>query len=207
MQTEHDLPCSSRNIIDMMQNIYPLININNKAMGILLDIARSTLKRLCVELALLTHRTNLIQTRDVISAVTLVYVRELARQAIFNINHFVQDSCGLKIDCTRVHKALENVMPKHRFGKKAVIAITAAIEYIIHEILEISGHPLNRTYRSHIAPVNIHSAIALDDELSELFNEVLYNDFTLPEPSIDTTKVALMIITDDEERAVPFEYI
>jgi histone H3/H4 len=178
MQTEHDTPCNSQDILDVLNNLYPGIKLNNKAMGILLDIAKRTLQRLCIELkSLMSNKnSNLIQTSDVEFAVKIRFARGLYRSASSKMKRSVEDELGVKLSCTRVHHSLKREMPNYRFGKKAVIAVTAAIEFMIAEIIGCSAALLrDNSNDSHIAPIHIHESIGFDEELSLFYNETVYD--------------------------------
>ena len=88
---------------------------------------------------------------------------------------FVQMStkAGLNFPVPRIAKMLKTHKYAHRIGVGAAVYITAVLEYIIHEILEISIEVLKLKKRSRINPSHISDAIKQDQDLADFFQGIL----------------------------------
>ena len=81
--------------------------------------------------------------------------------------------CGLNLPVPRIAGMLKTNKYAHRIGKGAAVYMTAVLEYIIHEILEIAVEVLKVKKKMRINPSHISAAIKQDEELNEFFSGIL----------------------------------
>lgn len=73
---------------------------------------------------------------------------------------------GLVFNVYRVHRMIRSKM---KISKKASVFLTAAVEYLCAEILELAGCAAFEFKRKRLHPRHIMLAVRGDDELTVLF--------------------------------------
>ena len=80
---------------------------------------------------------------------------------------------GLQFPVARVAKAMNVGKYASRIGGKAPVALTAVMEYLMAEVLELSGNAASDAKKRRIAPNAIVCAIQKDDELKQMISVVV----------------------------------
>ena len=79
------------------------------------------------------------------------------------------DLAGLKMSVSRIDTGLRANVLADRISDKASIALAAAIEYLVAEIVELAGNSTRDDKRVRITTRDIKLVIGSDEELSDLF--------------------------------------
>ena len=75
---------------------------------------------------------------------------------------------GLIFPVSRVGRLLKRDRINTRIGRDATVVMTAVMEYIAHEIIELSISAAKDGHKKRIIPKHISLALANDDELAKL---------------------------------------
>lgn len=97
--------------------------------------------------------------------------------------------CGLEFPPTRCTRLIRKVAPTDRVSANAGVAIAAAIEYLVAEIVEASGDVAKESGFKRIKPRHITLAVRNDDHMSSVFGDShLYSGGVIPrvEPEVET---------------------
>lgn len=76
---------------------------------------------------------------------------------------------GLQFPVSRIGRYLRTGKYAARVGAGAAIYLTAVLEYLIAEVLELSGNAARDNKKSRIIPRHIQLAVRNDEELNKLF--------------------------------------
>ncbi|KFP04176.1 hypothetical protein N300_03174, partial [Calypte anna] len=79
---------------------------------------------------------------------------------------------GLQFPVGRIYRLLKKGKYTDRVSPGAAIYLTAVLEYLSAEILELSGNAAQENKRSRILPRHILLAVRGDGELNQLFSSV-----------------------------------
>ncbi len=114
-------------------------------------------------------------------------------------------ACGLSFPVDLVARDLR------RFGHPTVepgaaVYLSAVLEYLTAEIIELSGNAARRDRNTHIQPMHLHEAVEADNELSSLIHKM--NEFTEPNRFgyYQPPDAVPSTITNASERAVSAAY-
>ena len=77
---------------------------------------------------------------------------------------------GLQFPVARIGRFLKEGKFAARIGAGAPVYLAAVLEYLIAEILELSGNAARDNRKTQIEPSHIQLAIRNDEELNKLFN-------------------------------------
>lgn len=81
-----------------------------------------------------------------------------------------QQKAGLVLPVARIGKVVRsNLSHKDHVSMEAMIAVTAAAEYFVQELLELSGNTAIDKKKQQIKPTMIHEAIVGDPMLDRAF--------------------------------------
>ncbi len=80
---------------------------------------------------------------------------------------------GLQFPVSRIRRHLKSSAADLRLADNAAVYLTAVCEYMVTEMLEISGDVAKVGHRKRIRPSDIRTAIRNDDELFSLLNNVI----------------------------------
>lgn len=86
---------------------------------------------------------------------------------------------GLLFPVARVHRLLKKGRYAKRLGVVAAVHVTAVMEYLTAEILELAGNAARDNKKSRIAPRHIQLAVRNDEEL-----KILLSDITIMEGGV-----------------------
>ena len=79
---------------------------------------------------------------------------------------------GLQFPVSRVHRYLVKGNYADRIGSGASVYLTAVMEYLAAEVLELSGNAARDNKRSRIIPRHVQLAVRNDEELNKLLANV-----------------------------------
>ena len=79
---------------------------------------------------------------------------------------------GLTFPVGRVHRLLRRGNYAQRVGSGAPVYLTAVLEYLAAEILELAGNAARDNKKSRIIPRHLQLAIRNDEELNKLLGNV-----------------------------------
>ncbi|XP_028026447.1 histone H2A, sperm-like [Bombyx mandarina] len=79
---------------------------------------------------------------------------------------------GLSLPVGRIHRILRNGNYASRIGTGAAVYLTAVLEYLAAEILELAGKAAEDNGRTRISPRHILLALRKDDELNRMLSGV-----------------------------------
>ena len=79
---------------------------------------------------------------------------------------------GLSFPVGRVHRLLRKGNYAQRVGSGAPVYLTAVLEYLAAEILELAGNAARDNKKSRIIPRHLQLAIRNDEELNKLLGHV-----------------------------------
>lgn len=79
---------------------------------------------------------------------------------------------GLQFPVGRVHRFLRKGNYAHRVGAGAPVYLSAVLEYLAAEILELAGNAARDNKKSRIIPRHLQLAVRNDEELNKLMSGV-----------------------------------
>jgi histone H3/H4 len=177
--------CLKTNIYKLLKQIHPGQGISKSAMQVQYDIVCDILDRIMIEANTLCklHVKQVITSRQIQVATQLVLPPELGKiatgqgvQAVTRFIHKEGESgtrsirAGLCFPVGTIHHYMKSKVER-KIGKTAPIYLTAVVEYICAEILNLGGKAIGACKR--ITPKAIGVAIVADDELEQLFSKCI----------------------------------
>lgn len=132
-----------------------------------------------------------IKTRDVMAAVKIVLPGELAKHAVHEGQKAVKrfeaykkqrrafdkssksSKSGIVVSVARVEKLLRESLPKN-VSEEAPIYLTAVLEYLLAELLELSSNSARVHHRITITPTDLSLTTEMDDELNNLMTRLKF---------------------------------
>lgn len=113
---------------------------------------------------------------------------------------------GLQFPVGRLHRALRKGNYADRIGAGAPVYMGAVLEYLVAEILELSGNAATDNKKKRIVPRHILMAIKNDEELNRLLSHVtiseggvLPNINPLLMPKTSKAKVAVATLSNSNQ--------
>ncbi|NXA84919.1 H2A protein, partial [Thryothorus ludovicianus] len=79
---------------------------------------------------------------------------------------------GLAFPVARIHKILKKGQYARRIGIGAAVYVTAALEYLSAEILELAAEAAQQNKKSRLGPRHVLFAIRNDEELNSMLSGV-----------------------------------
>lgn len=87
-------------------------------------------------------------------------------------NKTKSDKAGLILPVTRIYKILKHGNFAPRVGSGAAVSLTAVLEYLASEILDLASEVAAENNKSRLVPRHLVFAIKQDEELSRMLNGV-----------------------------------
>jgi len=84
----------------------------------------------------------------------------------------ISQRSGLQFPVSRVHRKFKNSMTGCRVGIGASVYLSAVLEYLTAEIIELAGYEAHDKHRQRITPQHIQLAVRCDQELHDLLSDV-----------------------------------
>ena len=134
---------------------------------------------------------KIIKVRDVMAAVKIVLPGELAKHAVYDGQKAVKrfeaykkqrrafdkssksSKSGIVVSVARVEKFLRENLPKN-VSEEAPIYLTAVLEYLLAELLELSSNAVHVHHRITITPTELSLITEMDDELNNLMTRLKF---------------------------------
>ena len=197
-QKKSDYTKFNKYIIDILLQIHPDTSLKSETLNELNNIIKFLVHRFAQITNLLLENSSKITVGSiaVMHATNLILNGELIEHAISqgsraltNLNYEIKNPreteqairesnsrrAGLKLSGERIKKLFKKkLLNKTRISIGAVIFITAIVEYICAEILELSGNAAREYKRKRISPNHLKLAIKSDKELSILFKDFIF---------------------------------
>jgi|TARA_B110000046_G_C12921074_1_gene367168 histone H2A len=83
-----------------------------------------------------------------------------------------QTKAGLVFPVSRINKTMKSISGLKRIGGSAPVFLTAVIEYVASEILDLAGTHTINAKRKRVTPEDVILGIRSDDELSKLCGSI-----------------------------------
>ena len=83
-----------------------------------------------------------------------------------------QAKAGLTLPVSRINRAMKESSGAKRIGGSAPVYMTAVLEYVTSEILELAGNHTESAKRKRVTPEDIILSIRSDEELSKLCGSI-----------------------------------
>ena len=185
-------------VYQVLKQVHPDTGMTASAKYIMDRICKIVIEKLMTAVNKLNRelQTKTVSSRDVQSAVILVFPGELAKHAVsegtkavtrYNSSNSARAAgdkaqkqafrAGLIFSVSRVKNLMRLHSVVSRIGAGAPVYMAAVVEYIVAEILELAGNAARDYKKMRIKPIFISKAIEADEELSKFFHNVqLSND-------------------------------
>ncbi|XP_070607107.1 histone H2A.J-like [Erythrolamprus reginae] len=95
---------------------------------------------------------------------------------------------GLQFSVARIHRYLKKGRYAERISPGASVYLTAVLEYLTAELMELAGNAAHQNKKHRIGPRHIQLAVRNDEELNKLFTNV-----TIPEGGVLPNIQALLL--------------
>ena len=165
---------------------FPKMSISAKAMETLNDMVLDLIRRYMAVADSLTREKKTLTYRDVATLTRLLLTGELAKHALRETERACKaylsrekqsggptQRAGLIFPVTRVGNAMRRMRPTGRQSTSAAVALAAVLQYVIEEIVEMSGYAASNMKRLRISPRHIALAVHNDDEVHRLFGDAI----------------------------------
>jgi histone H3/H4 len=186
-------------IYRILKQVHPDTGMGGDASVVCDNLLKIFIRKVMMQANNLLRHKNVevitLKSREILYALQLVLPGELrkhahseATKAITKYQSSLDDKerktrsfrAGLQISVSRVEKYMKKYsMVKNKSGTSA-IAMAAAAEYIMAEVLELSGNTSRDNKKVRIIPRHITLAIGNDEELNELFKDTFIGGGVIP---------------------------
>jgi histone H2A len=182
-------------IYKVLKQMHPSIGISNKAMAVMNDITWYCFRNITAQAEELSAKEKrlTLTSREIQTAVRLILPGEIAKHAVSegtkSVTKFQShlsdrtskvsgekkgptlsktSQAGLQFPVGRITRYMKEVS-QYRVGSGAPVYLAAVLEYIVAEVLELSGNAARDAKRVRIVPRQILLAVKCDAELNKLF--------------------------------------
>lgn len=172
-----------RYITQLVKRVDCEMSLSAKSVAVLDGMLTDLGNHICIEAGQITryNKRTTVTERDAQAAVMLVLKGEIGKKALTEgwraiqiydrfkaVGSSTSEKCQLVFPVPRVSTMLKS-KTNLRQGLMPAIFITAALEYIASEIVELAGKALKEVDRSRILPRHIKMVIDSDSELNKVF--------------------------------------
>ena len=197
----------------VLKQVHPDAGMAGDSASTMNNLVNITIEKIMVEVNKLMQMTGkkTISSREIQSAVRLVYPGELAKHAVaagtkavakYNatqVSGGVPKGDGtsrsfradLQFPVTRTEKLMMSLTCAERKSDSAAVFLTAVVEYIVAEVLELAGNVARDQKRTRIIPRSIKLAIDNDSELQKMFRDTLLSGGVVPNAPIKSKRAAV----------------
>uniref|UniRef100_A0A6B2LH93 Core Histone H2A/H2B/H3 domain-containing protein n=1 Tax=Arcella intermedia TaxID=1963864 RepID=A0A6B2LH93_9EUKA len=203
----------SNSIFKVLKQMHSNLSITQKAMDFMNEFVLDRIQVLKTEsVSLSRHSGNgSVTPREVQTAVRLTLPGELAKHAISegtkavtkfksashnNVTGSAAYQSGLTISLGEIAKILQQQETK--ISRTTPIYLGAVIEYLIAEILELSGNVTKDNKRNQMILSDIYMSLRMDEELNCIF-ETMPQSKISPEKEGDDITFEVEDVQDEEE--------
>lgn len=172
-----------------LKAVHPDNDISRNGLQIINKIIINILEKLTKSAVdFIVGKRNTIKAREIQSSVQLNFTGDLGKKAqnygVRAVTKYIQggegrksrsERSGLMFSVSRVEYFMRNYAKGYRISAEAPPYMTAVIEYIASEILELAGNASIDNKLTRIKPRHIFLAIRHDDELTALLNKIDIN--------------------------------
>lgn len=198
-KTSEDQYSFSRHISKVLRQVHPDTAIKANASNELNQLIHNLAVKIvcCSNQLVMNHHVKTTSSRDISSAVSIVIPGELGKHSLsegskavtkFNsssagtVDHKSSRStrAGLQFPVGRVSNIIRKHMTSERLTNTAPVYLSAVLEYITAEILELAGNGARDMKKIRINTRHILLAIKNDYELNKLFSKVTLSGGVTP---------------------------
>lgn len=191
-------------IYKVLKQVHADAGLSRKAMNVLDSMAYQVMENLASEAGNICTKTKkqTIGAREIRFAVKTELTGELIKHATSEsdkaVTNFIKakeaekkkktdgksktnsSRAGLNFPVGRVSRILKKGHYAKRIGEHAGVALTAIMEYLMAEVLELSGNAARDNKKMRISTRHILLAVKNDEELIKLFNGTIPQSGVLP---------------------------
>jgi histone H3/H4 len=195
-------------IYKVLKQVHPDTGISGAAKSMVNDLAKIIISKITKVTNQMLSRSGrmTVTARDVQNAVRIAFPGELAKHAVSegvkalnlysnagtdkNAPKKMAEKAGLVFSVSRVLNLATLESTASRKGKSGGVYLTAVVEYICAEILELAGNIARDRKRVRITTRHVKLAILGDEELDKLFKHTAISGGVLPNihPSLEKKK-------------------
>lgn len=188
-------------IYRVLKQVHPESGMSGDGLSEMNNLLRISLRKIVTavnQLMMNSKGKKTISSREIQSAVRLALPGELAKHAVSEgtkaVTKYNSDEggrrghpvsrgrrAGLQFPVTRVETIMMELATVRRKGAGAAVYLTAVLEYICAEILELGGNAARDNKKVRITPRHLKLAILNDEELAKLFRGVVMTGGVLPQ--------------------------
>lgn len=160
----------------VLEQVYHDAKISERAIGNIKSLLIHVLERIMNAMG---PRLNVLSTRDVQVAVRSVFHQDLAKHAVSEGTKAVarfkakEKGSGLLFSVDGIRSVMQETSPRLLVNIESAVYMTAVLEYIAAEVLELSASTAQEHGSRVVVPRFIRLAVANDKELRSLFQEQL----------------------------------
>lgn len=225
----------------VLKQVHPETGISGSALASMVNLIKVNIAKIMCVMNQITIRTGAktLTSRDVITAIQICIPGELAKHSVIEANKAVikykgdpndvpakktdgrnvpiqrSSRAGLSFNVTRVENLMMLQASARRKSGDCAVALSAFLEYICAEILELAGNAARDSHKVRITPRHITLAISHDEELCLLYRDTIISggvrsyihinllpggkgddDNEAPKPKKRTKKVAPKVIKE-----------
>lgn len=188
-QVHHDGGMSGDGLV-AMNNIVTIIvrNIMDKVNRLMLSVKRKTISVNEIESAVKLYMPGELEKHSLSEGNKAVKKYVSAKEAHKNSkkkgNSVVTSSraamAGLIFPIIRIENIMMSFSISERKSELAAVFLTAVVEYICAEVLELAGNSAKDNKKQRITPRHIMMAVRSDSELSKLFANTIFSGGVVP---------------------------
>lgn len=186
-------------IYKVLKQVHPDTGISGEAMSAMDEIVHHSIRKIMHRANLVREGKATITSREIQTAVRLSVPGELTKHAVGeatkalakfrththkkgDAKHSKQSLAGLQFSVSRVEREMRKCAAgcKCRLSAEAPIYLAAVVEYLVAEILELSGNASRDNKRVRITTRHIFLAIGHDEDLAKFYGDCIITAGVIP---------------------------